>query len=190
MSVDGMKNRMDDKTLQILEERARILAHPIAEEKASVGVLSLVTFHLGDEWYGVEIDKVLEVQPLDGQIWTRVPCTPDFIIGAVNLRGRIHSLMDVGSFLGLAPRPPTESMHILLVRSSPQDGAEPMELSIVTDDVPEVMDVPLTEIQTPTVTVSSQLREYTRGVTGRMLIVMDLNRLLSTPRIIVQEETV
>lgn len=171
-----------------LERRARALAGLPTEEAAEGKTLHLVTFPLGEERYGVEATMVQEVQPLERQTWSPVPCTPDFIVGAVNIRGHVYSVMDVGRFLGL-PRPPLpETAHVLLVRGGQEGSEGAMELSILADDVPQVASVPLEGVHPSSAAVSAQAQEYVRGVTGDMLIVLDLERLLSEPSIIVHEE--
>ena len=169
--------------MEILEERARALARLPREEEVEGETLRLVTFPLGEERYGVEIGLVQEVQPLESQSWSKVPCTPDFIIGAVNIRGRAYSVMDIARFLGLPARPLSETAHVLLVR-----GGGEMELCILADDISEVANVPLAEVQPPRATISTQAQEYVRGVTDNMLVILDLERLLADPDIIVHEE--
>ncbi len=174
--------------MEILEQRARVLARLPTEEAAEGDTLHLVTFPLGEERYGVEVTLVQEVQPVESQTWSPVPCTPDFIVGAVNIRGRIYSMMDVARFLGLPRRPLSETAHVLLVRGGDQGGEGEVELSILADDVPQVASVPLAEVQPSSATVSTQVQEYVRGVTDDMLIILDVERLLSDPGIIVHKE--
>jgi len=179
---------MDQSEKEILETRARALAQLPAEEPTEGDMLSLLTFPVGNERYGVDITLVQEVQPLKRQMWSRVPCTPDFIIGAVNIRGRIYSVMDIGRFLGLPSRPLVESAHVLLVRGDSEDGKETMELGILADDVPQVAQVAVAEIEPASSVGSSQAQEYVHGVTGDMLVILDLQRLLADPRMIVYGE--
>ena len=172
---------------EILEERARALAHLPAEESESE-TLHLVTFSLGEERYGVEITRVQEIQPLVSHTWSPVPCTPDFIVGAINIRGHVYSMMDMGRFLGLPSRPLPETAHVLLVWDEGRGGKEGMELSILTDDLPQVISVPLSKIRPPSAAISAQAQKYIRGVMADLLIVLDLKRLLSDPDIIIHEE--
>ena len=171
-----------------LERRARALARLPTEVEVESETLHLVTFSLGEERYGVEITLVEGIQPLQSQTWAHVPCTPGFIVGAVNIRGRIYSVMDVGRFLGLPPRPLSETAHVLLVRNGSQGATGEMELGILADDLPQVANIPLTEVQPPSATISNQAQKYVQGVTADMLIILHLERLLSDPAIIVDEE--
>jgi purine-binding chemotaxis protein CheW len=172
-----------DEIQRVLEQRARTLATLPTEEVAEGETLRVVAFPLGEERYGIEVTMVQEVQPLEPHIWSRVPCTPDFIVGAVNIRGRVYSVMDTGRFLGLPSRSLSETSHVLLVR-----GDGDMELGILADDIPQVASVPLADVQPASATISSRAQEYVRGVTNDMLIILNLPRLLSDPGIIVHEE--
>ncbi len=175
------------KDLQILEARARILARPPKEDFAEGETLYLQSFLLGKERYGVDIELIQETQPLGSQKWAAVPCTPDFITGAVNIRGRIYPIMDVARFFGLPTRPLSETAHVLLVRSVNSEG-EVMELSLLADELPQAVRVSQNEVKASTVTISARAQEFIQGITDDMLIILNLNRLLSDPTVIVHEE--
>ena len=150
--------------------------------------LRLVTFPLGDECYGVDINLVQEVQPLTEQTWSGVPCTPEFIAGVVNIRGHIYSVIDIARFLGLARRPLPETSHVLLVRGGDQRAEGELELCILTDDMPQVVNIGLRIVRPASKSTAGQAHEYVRGVTDDMLIILDLERLLSDPNIIIHED--
>ena len=135
----------------------------------------------------MDIELVQETQPLGSRKWAAVPCTPDFIKGAVNIRGRIYPIMDVARFLGLPPRPLSETAHVLLVRGDNGEGEE-MEVCLLADELPQAVHVSQNEIKAATVTISARAQEFIRGITDDMLIVLDLKRLLSDPGMIVHEE--
>ena len=173
--------------LQILETRARILARPPKEDIAEGETLHLQSFLLGGERYGVDIKLVRETQPLKSQKWAAVPCTPDFITGAVNIRGRIYPIMDVARFLGLPPRPLSETAHVLLV-CGVNSGGEEMELSLLADEVPQTVRLSQNDVKASNVTISARAQEFIRGITDDMLIILVLKRLLYDPGIIFHEE--
>ncbi len=172
---------------EILEKRAQALAQLPVEEQAEGEILRLVTFRSGEERYGVEITQVQEVQPLQPEAWSKVPCTPDFIVGVVNIRGRVYSLRDVGRFVGLPARPLTSASQVLIVRSGRGDNGE-MVVGFLTDDVPQVITVSQADVRPSSTTVSSKVQEYVAGVTVDMVIILDLPRLLTDPQIIINEE--
>jgi len=167
----------------ILAERARLLAKPPENKTASGETMEVLTFHLGTEYIGIPTEGVHEIQPLSAHNWSRVPCAPDFIVGIVNLRSRIYSIMDLAVFWGLPPRPLSDKAHILLVRSSHQK----MELTLLTDDLDKVSRLRMDELNPTPPTVSAKVQAHVRGVTADMMMVLDLESLLSDPNIIVYE---
>jgi purine-binding chemotaxis protein CheW len=175
----------DSEDIQrILGERARRLARPLGQDQAEETLLNMVTFQCGKDRFGVEIAQVREVQPLSSQSWSPVPCTPDFVAGVINLRGRMISILDIARYLGLPPRSIAEQAHVLVV----QDGVQDLELALLVDAMPRLVSLPPGQIQPPATTLSPQMQEYLRGVTGDLLMILDLPRLLSDPGIIVNEE--
>ena len=170
----------------IFEERSRALGK-LPEEKASSGeTLEVLTFHLGTEYIGIPTDGVHEIQPLSAHHWSRVPCAPDFIVGIVNLRSRIYSILDLTVFWGLPPRPLSEKAHILLVRGHGSNHQE-MELTLLTDDLDKVCLLRLDNLNPTPPTVSAKVQAHVRGVTDDMMMVLDLEGLLSDPQIVICE---
>ncbi len=167
----------------ILAERARLLAKLPERRTASGEILEVLTFHLGTEYIGIPTDGVHEIQPLSAHNWSRVPCAPDFIVGIVNLRSRIYSIMDLTVFWGLPPRPLSDNAHILLVRG----GHQKMELTLLTDDLDKVYQLRMDQLNPTPPTVSARVQGHVRGVTADMMMVLDLESLLSDPAVIVSE---
>lgn len=171
----------------IFEERSRSLGK-LPENKASSGeTLEVLTFHLGTEYIGIPTDGVHEIQPLSAHHWSRVPCSPDFIVGIVNLRSRIYSILDLTVFWGLPPRPLSDKAHILLVRGGHGSNHQEMELTLLTDDLDKVYRLRLDKLNPTPPTVSTKVQAHVRGVTDDMMMVLDLESLLSDPQIIVSE---
>jgi purine-binding chemotaxis protein CheW len=180
-------NMQGDDSRRILEERARLLAR-IPETKADTEImLEVQSFHLGTEYLGVPTDLVQEIQPLRSHHWSRVPCAPSFIVGIVNLRGRIYSIMDLAVFWGLPSRPITESTHVLLVKGINRSGNREIDLTLLTDDCAEVHIIRSDELNPPPPTVTAKAQSHIRGVTPGMMMIVDLESLLSDPSIIVSE---
>ena len=171
----------------ILEERARLLAREPEKKAFSGETLEVLTFHLGTEYIGIPTEGVLEVQPLSGHHWSRVPCAPGFIIGIVNLRSRIYSIMDLTVFWGLPPHPFSEKAHIVLVRGGHGSNHQEVELTLLTDDLGKVCHVRTDDLTPPPPTVSAKVQGYLKGISHDMMMVLDLESLLSDPNIIVDE---
>lgn len=174
-----------DSARLILEERARQLSGIAEKITDDEEMLEVHAFHLGTEYLGLPIGMVREIQPLRAHRWSRVPCAPPFIVGIVNLRGRIYSIMDLAVFWGLPSRPISENTHILLVGGFNRSDDQEIELTLLADDCAEARLIRLNELSPPSLTVSEKMQGNLRGVTSDMMLVVDLESLLSDPAIIV-----
>lgn len=180
-------HQMDDQVQQILEERARILA---AQKTATKDerLVEATAFQVGDETYAIQTFLIHEVQPLTSLKWSRVPGAPGFITGVVNLRGRLFSLMDIGSYFGLPPRNITATSCVMRVRGGELDDNSPLEVCLLTDALPKIVLIHPEDIYPVPESITSAIQECAYGVTTKMLIFLDLDKLLSDPRIIVHQE--
>ncbi|KAF0158595.1 MAG: purine-binding chemotaxis protein CheW [Syntrophaceae bacterium] len=176
-----------DAVRQILEERARLLARTTEKKEDRKETLEVQAFHLGTEYLGVPTAMVQEIQILRVHRWSRVPCAPPFIVGVVNLRGRIYSIMDLAAYWGLPARPVSENSHILLVKGVNRSNNKEIELTLITDDCSEVQLITVDELRPPPSTISAKVQGYLRGVTQDMMLMIDLESLLADPDIVVSE---
>jgi purine-binding chemotaxis protein CheW len=166
----------DSDRRAILRRRAADLARvPVADDSADE-TLEVVEFSLAGERYGAESGWVSEVLPFSN--CTPLPCTPPFVLGLVNVRGRFVHAIEIGRFLGLPARGIVDLHHLLIVRH----GA--IELGIVADLVAGLRRVPLSALQSPPAALAGHLR----GMTAERLAVLDLAAILSDPRQVVDEE--
>jgi purine-binding chemotaxis protein CheW len=172
MSADGHVAR-------ILRERARVLARPPAVTASRDEELELLELRVADERYAIETRFVAEVHPL--RDLTPLPGTPAFVRGIVNLRGRIVPVYDLRRLFGLPERGITDLHRIVLV-----DGAG-LELGLLADVVTGVRRLPRAALSPPPTTVSAIAAEYLEGVSEERLVVLDLERILNDPRIVVND---
>jgi purine-binding chemotaxis protein CheW len=171
--------------MQLLEKRGREIARPLDEKESIKEMIHLVEFAQGSEHFGIEVSYVYEIQPLKKLKWSLVPCTPTFIVGAVNIRGRIYSMMDIGCFMGLPERTLQSKAQAILVKGGKKKSE--MALCILADDVPKVRHIPISDLQNDSVSLSGKTQEFARGVSKEMLIILDMDRLLADPGIVVDE---
>ncbi len=137
------------------------------------GTIQLVSFRLGEEEYGVEITKVQEII-LMGEI-TRVPQTPDYIKGLINLRSSVIPIVDLRLRFGLPSQDPTEETRIMVVNVGTKT------LGIIVDGVSEVLRISQDQVSPPPPTVTGPGREYLTGLAKldrRLLILLDIERIL------------
>ncbi len=179
------------KDLQrILEERARILAKTDEGDSLEQHVFRVLAFSVGEEHFGLDLNYIQEIQPLKPELWTLVPCTPDFIVGAVNIRGRLYSIMNIAAYLEIGVKIRMEKAHVLLIRGETGPEGTPMEFCILAEDRPKLEQLTADQLQPATGTLSAKGQVFIRGVTADMLMVLDLEKLISHPGIVVDEETV
>lgn len=168
---------------RILHERAIALAQRrnMSELPDVAEVLvDIVVFSLDGENYGVESVFVRQVQPL--HVLTPVPCTPPFILGIVNIRGQIITVVDLGRLFELPRRGITDLDKLIILHA----GA--MDLGVLADAVLGVNSIPMSHIQESTPPRAGVLGRYLRGVTGDHITVLDAGKLLADERILVREE--
>jgi len=181
---------LDASIQEILNDRARILARSDETQSDLKDVLRLLSFSIGEERFGVDLRYIQEIQPLKRDMWSPVPCTPGFIVGAVNLRGRIYSIMNIAAYLETSMEVNMEKAHVLLIRGETLPERMLMEFCVLAEDRPKLKQVPMAMVQPASGTISAKGQEFIKGVTSDMLMILDMEKLISHPGIIVREETV
>ena len=167
-------------TQEIFKARAKALAREPEAARATEDYLEVVEFLLAHEKFAVESAHVREVYPLKDL--TTVPCTPPFILGIINVRGQIVTVIDIKRFFDLPEKGLTDLNKVIIVRT-PR-----MELGILADTIIGVHLLSLKEIQPSLPTLTGIRAEYLRGVTSDRVVVLDVGRILADEKIIVHEE--
>lgn len=168
----------DEQVQRILAERAHALAQP-AVAAAEGEVLELIEFVLSGERYGFAFEYVREVCPVDDL--TILPCTPPFVLGIVNVRGEIVSVVDLRKFFELPEKGLSDLNKVIVLRSAE------MTFGVLADAVTGVRALPRRELRPALATHTGLREEYLLGVTGEPLAVLDAERLLGDPRMVVEE---
>jgi purine-binding chemotaxis protein CheW len=175
-----MKNKPEERR-KILKARAKALARePKKEELALKEQLEVVEFLLAYERYGIESRFVREVYPLKDL--TPLPGTPPFVLGMINVRGQILSVIDIKRFFDLPEKGLTDLNKVVILHL---DG---MEFGILADVIVGVRRIPLTDIQTFLPTLVGIREEYLKGVTRERLVILDAEKLLRDKKLIIHEE--
>ncbi|HEY4443247.1 MAG TPA: chemotaxis protein CheW [Steroidobacteraceae bacterium] len=170
----------DAETDRILRARAQALARPPPSAPASSTMLELLEFRLASERYALETRHVQDVHPL--RELTPLPCTPPFVLGIVNVRGRILPVLDLKKFFDLPEQGLTDLHRIILVRGND------LELGLLADVIVGVRSVAGDSLQPSPSTFTGIRADYLKGIGEAHLVVLDLDRILSDPKIIVHEE--
>jgi purine-binding chemotaxis protein CheW len=133
------------------------------------------TFVVGENLFGIEVLRVQEV--IRGQRITRVPLARPEVRGLMNLRGQIVTTLELRHRLGLPERNPTAGFVNVIVHTN--DGM----VSLVADEVGEVLDLPDDLFEPPPETVQGLAREFITGaykLPNRLLLSLELDRVLNT----------
>jgi purine-binding chemotaxis protein CheW len=189
---EGVRQRLDaaadlfnrgispEERQEILKARARALAREPRPAETEGGALEVLEFLLAYEMYGIEMSWVRETLPL--RDLTPVPCTPPFVLGLINVRGRIMSVIDIKRFFDLPEKGLTDLNKVIIVH----DGG--MEFGILADAVCGVRTIPLAQLQPSLPTLTGVREEYLKGVTKERLVILDGKKLLNDRKLIVHEE--
>jgi len=164
----------------LLEDRADALAKAVVLEEDLGPILEVVEFELADERYAIELSVVREVYPLDNL--TPVPNTPPFVLGIINFRGQIVSILDLGILLDLSPDRPHEPAWVILLQN------EQMEFGIRVDGILGVTEIPVRALQAPPQTLSGRRAEYLHGISGDRVVVLDGAKILGDEQLVVHAE--
>ncbi|KLV10983.1 MULTISPECIES: chemotaxis protein CheW [Photobacterium] len=146
----------------------------IKKEDSNDQVLQWVTFQLEDETYGINVMQVREV--LRYSEIAPVPGAPDYVLGIINLRGNVVTVIDTRARFGLAPGDISDNTRIVIIE------AEKQVIGILVDSVAEVVYLRSSEIDSTPSVGTEESAKFIQGVSnrdGQLLILVDLNKLLS-----------
>lgn len=179
-SLQGGPQSDPQSAREILQARARTLARVPEKAPAAEASLDVLEFRLGKERYAVESHYVREIIPLKSL--TPLPCTPSFVAGIVNSRGRIVAVLDLKKFFGLPESGLTDMHRVIHIEGNG------LEFGLLADVSVGVRTIALDSLQPSLPTLAGIGAEYLKGVTGERLVILDLGRILADPRMIMHEE--
>lgn len=137
-------------------------------------VIQWVTFRLEDETYGVNVMQVQEV--LRHTEIAPVPGAPDYVLGIINLRGSVVTVIDTRSRFGLSMSDVTDNSRIVIIEVDKQ------VLGILVDAVSEVVYLNQSEIESAPNVGTEESAKFIQGVChkdNRLLILVELGKLLN-----------
>ena len=137
-------------------------------------VLQWVTYKLGEETYGINVMQVQEV--LRYTEIAPVPGAPDYVLGIINLRGNVVTVIDTRSRFGLSSTDISDNTRIVIIESDTQ------VVGILVDSVAEVVYLRSSEIDSTPNVGTEESAKFIQGVSsrdGQLLILVDLNKLLN-----------
>lgn len=148
---------------------------PVKAEELHGELIQLVSFNLDQEEYGVDVLKVREIIRMP--IVTRVPNTPHYVEGVINLRGKVIPIISMRKKFGLMEIDADKQTRIMVMDVSGD------LMGFIVDAVSEVIRISGSEIQpSPAVVASGIDQECIAGVINqaeRLLVLLDLERMFS-----------
>lgn len=145
-----------------------------AAASESTGTIQIVSFRLADETFGVEITQVREIILMCDI--TRVPQTPHYVKGLINLRSTVIPVMDLRAKFGLPEGKQTDESRIMVMQVGKKT------VGITVDGVDEVLRISNNQIAPPPPTVANLGNEYLNGLVkldDQILILLNMDKLLN-----------
>lgn len=133
-----------------------------------------VVFQIDRQEFGVDIHKVSIIEKYMNI--TRVPTTPEYIKGVVNLRGEIIPVMDLRVKFGLQPREPDDDTRIIMLKFNE------VTLGVIVDSVEEVVNFTEEELESVTSITNDRTMDYVIGIgkVGQHLVtVLNIEKLVT-----------
>ncbi len=169
-----------ETTRRVLKERASELAkEPMLTDDPKDAIV-VVEFLLGKEKYAFELSFIREIYPLKNL--TNIPCTPNFVVGIINVRGQMISVVDLKPLFELADHDLTHDHKAILLQH------DTMVFGILADEIIGTQQINKSDIQESLPTLSGVREAYLKGITTEGIAVLDAQRLLSDSRILVHEQ--
>lgn len=170
---------MKQEEQKILHERAKLLAVSDSNRDISDEQIAIVGFTLHPEKYAFEVVNVSEVLTMNEL--TPIPGTPAFIMGVVNLRGHIISVVNLKSFLGLTEGGLTQLNKIIVI----SDGK--MIFGVLADEITGFSNFPSDKLLEPPVNLPGLLAEFVKGTLSDGTILLNASRMLTSKQLIIQD---
>ena len=167
-----------EKPADEVESKEKIHNEKSDEKQIGEELIQLVGFFLGEEEFGVDIQKIQEINRMVDI--TRVPNTSECVMGVINLRGKVVPVISLRERFGLAEKECDTSTRIVVVE------IEGKIIGLLVDSVSEVLRIPASTIEPPPPIVAGINAEFIEGVgklDNRLLILLDLDKLLYSKEI-------
>ncbi len=159
-------------------------SHQVTSETSAIQYL---TFKLGEEIYAVDVAKVREI--LDYSPITKVPQTPEFMRGVINLRGSVVPVVDMRLKFSMSPTVKSVNTCIVVVEVILE--GEPTIIGALVDSVQEVIELEPTQIEPPPRMGTHLNVEFLRSmgkIGEKFIMILDIDKVFSTSEIIAVQE--
>jgi purine-binding chemotaxis protein CheW len=142
-----------------------------------------LTFNMGKEVFGIEILKVQEI--IGMMPVTRVPKTPEFVRGVINLRGKVIPVIELRRKFGMETREDTDRTCIVVVQVAGASGT--VTMGLLVDEVSEVLNVTGEQIEAPPSFGAKVETDFILGmgkVGQKVVMLLDADKVLSSEELV------
>ncbi|MBT3146170.1 chemotaxis protein CheW [Neptunomonas phycophila] len=174
LQADSDRMSMNESIQQSTKDKKERAKRANQEE---IVYLQWATFKVNNELYGIDVMQVKEV--LRYTAITPVPGSEYYIMGIINLRGNVATVIDLRRFFNMPSVGLDDDTRIIMVEFNEQEV-----IGLVVDSVDEVINIPQNEVErAPSVTSDETSRRYVQGVSyynGSLTILMDLSKMMAS----------
>ena len=145
--------------------------------------MKVIVFQLMEKEYAIEVDVVESIEKLISI--TKVPRTPSYVYGVINLRGLVTPIVDLRERFGLEVKALDDTSRIIIV------SMEDFEVGLIVDDANDVFDIPMSSIEPQPEVVGTIESEFIAGVAkvdNRLLVLLNLERVLEPLKRVTSDE--
>jgi len=149
------------------------LPEKTTKEISTQETMTFVTFYMGEFLFGIPAEKIMEINK-DIEI-TPVPLSDDYILGIMNLRGQIVTVMDLAKKVQLK----TEIVPKINLIIKSEDEAP---VSFVVEQVGEILEIPVAKLEKPPEKIEGLSREYIKNVyqlPDRLVLILDVEKIIN-----------
>jgi len=160
----------------------------MSETKSSGTLTSYLSFQLGQEMFAADVSKVLEI--LEMRPITKVPRSPSYMRGVINLRGSVLPVLDTRIKFGMETKEDTVDTCIVVLNVLME--GEPLTLGALVDSVEEVLELTEADIEAPPTIGSKFNPEYLHGMVKmdeNFIMVLNVDKVFSTDELVMVTET-
>jgi purine-binding chemotaxis protein CheW len=176
-----MSENLIDEDEKVLLKRAEALSKAITFKELESEKIDFLCFSVNNVNYAIEKTYTeelhLSVTP------TKIPCTPTFIKGIVNIRGEILSVTDISLFLGNKPIQERSSYPMIRIKSKDRPSGK-LEFGFVVDEIDDILSLTNTDIYQNVVSGNSQIEKFLKGLTRDMVHILNMEKILNDEIII------
>jgi purine-binding chemotaxis protein CheW len=168
-----------DERRRILHDRAGQLAREPERKDEDARMIEVIEFVLAYERYAFESSFVREVHPLKN--FTPLPCTPPFVLGIMNVRGQIISIVDLKRFFDLPDKGLADLNRVIILQG------ENIAFGVLADSIIGATSLNENDLQPSLPTLTGVREKYLKGLTREGTVILEAAAILSDSNIIVNE---